>query len=308
MGKLGTTARIAVLLLASGTRASWAQTQQPAQTNSTKPEETFYAQAQRAIFRLEHTEVNSETKQTTYEAGTGFFVETEKNNWYVITAAHVADTTFSYTATVPLPLDNGTSVIARMVLPRDKWEFHSSAPDSEHFRTDVAAMKIRLVGSLKSFYYCPKQCPENLYNQLDTDAEPPETVMVFGFPVAAGLIVSRPLGRQGRVAFVDTQTDAISVENKWFDKQGFVIDIPTITGGASGSPVIRMPLFGRLTLVGLISAANPLGGYAIAESVSRIRELLDRMEEQNTLAVDPWCLATEDEAKKITNNTIPVCK
>jgi hypothetical protein len=58
-------------------------------------------------------------------------------------------------------------------------------------------MKIlSLGGGLKSFFYCPKQCPENQYNQLDTDPEPPEIVMVFGFPLAAGLRVSRPLGRQ----------------------------------------------------------------------------------------------------------------
>ena len=71
-----------------------------------------------------------------------------------------------------------------------------------------------------------------------------------------------------------------------------------------------MPPFGRLTLVGLISASNTNlgGGYAVAEPVSRIRELLDRLEGQNIAAVDPWCVATEKEAKKITNNTFPVCK
>jgi hypothetical protein len=135
--------------------------------------------------------------------------------------------------------------------------------------------------------------------------------MTFGFPIVAGMIVfSRPLGRQGMVAFVDKTTDAISVENKWFDNHGFVIDIPTIAGGASGSPVIRMPMFGRLTLVGLISASNTNlgGGYAVAEPVTGIKELLDRLEAENAPVVDPWCLATQDEAKKLTNNTIPLCK
>jgi hypothetical protein len=275
----------------------------------TNRDETFYAQAQRAIFRLGHVELDLQTKQARSDFGTGFLVHTEANNWYVVTAAHVADVAFPYEVTVPLALDDGTTVAARMVLPRDKWVYHSAALDNEHFRTDVAAMKIRyLGGSLKSFLYCPKKCPEKEYNQLDSDTEPPEIVMVFGFPLSPGLRVSRPLGRQGMVAFVDAQTDAILVENKWFDKHGFVIDIPTIVGGASGSPVLRMPAFGRLTLVGLISASNASGGYAVAESVSRIRELLDRMEEQNPPAVDPWCLAIEKDAEKITNNTIPVCK
>ena len=173
-------------------------------------------------------------------------------------------------------------------------------------------MKIRFIGGgLKSFVYCPVKCAEKEYNQVDTDPEPPDVVMTFGFPGLSGMTMfSRPLGRQGMVAFVDTATDTISVENKWFDKHGFVIDMPTIAGGASGSPVIKIPVFGHLTLVGLMSASNTSlgGGYTVAEPVSRIRELLDRLENQKTPVVDPWCLATQDEAKKITNNTIPICK
>jgi hypothetical protein len=273
--------------------------------------ETFYSQAQHAILRLEYSETNLQTKLTNYHFATGFLVHTA-NNWYVITAAHVAAEPFSYAAKVPLSLENGDTVAARMVLPHDKWEFHPDVGDKEHFRTDVAAMKIRIFGGgLKSFVYCPTKCVENEYNQLDTDPEPPDVVMTFGFPAVSGMIMfSRPLGRQGMVAFVDTQTDAISVEKKWFDKHGFVIDMPSIAGGASGSPVIKLPVFGRLTLVGLMSASNTNlgGGYAVAEPVSRIIELLDRVEAQNIAVVDPWCLATQDEAKKITNNTIPVCK
>src|ERR1039457_3053816 len=147
------------------------------------------------------------------------------------------------------------------------------------------------------------------YNQVDIDPEPPDVVMTFGFPGLTGMTVfSRPLGRQGMVAFLDTHADTISVENKWFDKHGFVIDMPTIAGGASGSPVVKLPIFGKLTLVGLISASNTNlgGGYAVAEPVSRIRELLDRLEAQNIAVVDPWYLATQEEAKRI-GNTIPVC-
>jgi len=112
--------------------AAFGQTKPP----EGKPAETFYSQAQRAIFRLEHSEINLQTKQTAFELGTGFYVHTDRNNWYVITAAHVADAAFSYSATVPLALEGGDSAVARMVLPHDKWEFHSSAPDSEHFRID----------------------------------------------------------------------------------------------------------------------------------------------------------------------------
>ena len=197
-----------------------------------------------------------------------------------------------------------------MVLPRDRWQFHSAAVDEEHFRVDVAAMKISWIGGgIVSFFYCPKKCPEKQYNQLAENPEPPDTVMIFGFPLSAGMKVSRPLGRQGMVAFVDQETDAIRVENKWFDRQGFIIDIPTIVGGASGSPVIKNPPFGQLTLVGLNSASNTNvgAGYAIAEPVSRIRELLDRMEAENAPAVNAWCLASDSEAKKITQNTLPVC-
>jgi hypothetical protein len=307
--RLSNTAVLATTMI----RLCLAQDKPPTEIAKPKPpEETFYSQAQHAIVRLEHIEANLQTKLTNYQFATGFFVHTE-NNWYLVTAAHVADEPFSYTAKAPLLLDNGTTVDARVVLPHDKWEFPPEVDDKEHhFRMDVAAMKIRFLGGgLKSFNYCPKKCLENEYNQLDTDTEPPDVVMTFGFPGLSGMtIFSRPLGRQGMVAFVDTRADTISVENKWFDRHGFVIDMPTIAGGASGSPVIKIPALGRLTLVGLISASNTSlgGGYAIAEPVSRIRELLDRLENQKTPVVDPWCLATQDEAKKITNNTISICK
>ena len=200
-------------------------------------EESFYSQAQHAILRLEYAGQPNLAGQTVATFGTGFLVHTETNNWYVITAAHVATEPFSYTAKVPLSLDNGDTVDARMVLPHDKWEFPTDVGDREHFGTDVAAMKIRVYGGgLRSFVYCPRKCAANETNQLDSDPEPPDVVVTFGFPLVTGMTVfARPLGRQGMVAFVDTKTDTISVENKWFDRRGFVIDIPTIAGGASGS-------------------------------------------------------------------------
>jgi hypothetical protein len=207
--------------------------------------------------------------------GTGYFVHTP-NNWYVLTAAHVASESFPYTAAITLSLDNGDNVNARMILPHEKWEFHPDGGDKDHLRVDVAAMKIRYPGGgLRSFLYCAAKCSNNNeYNQLDADPEPPDVVMTFGFPGTNGMAVgfSRPLGRQGMVAFVDSTSDTISVENKWFDKRGLVIDIPTIAGGASESPVIKMPPFGRLMLVGVMSASNTNlgGGYAIAEPASSL--------------------------------------
>jgi S1-C subfamily serine protease len=105
--------------------------------------------------------------------GTGFLVRTETNNWYVITAAHVAAEPFSYMAKVSLSLSDGSTVDARMVLPHDKWNFHPDVGDKEHFRTDVAAMKIHVFGGgLISLFYCPTKCPANEYNQVDIDPEP----------------------------------------------------------------------------------------------------------------------------------------
>ena len=83
------------------------------------PEETFYSQAQHAILRLEYSETNAQTKVTSYHFATGFLVHTA-NNWYVITAAHVASEPISYTAKAPLLLDDGETV------PRE-WYFRTTS-------------------------------------------------------------------------------------------------------------------------------------------------------------------------------------
>jgi hypothetical protein len=272
--------------------------------------EKFYRQAERAIVRLTGKEVDLPNNRTIYHSGTGFFVRTANKNVYIVTAAHVVASQIPFQVTLLLDLDNGKTAEARMVLPHDKWEVHPDKGDTDHLGVDVVAMKVKVLGGgVRFFSYCPQSCPPDEYNQLDDDPEPPDTVMVFGFPDAKGMRVSRPLGRQGMVAFVDHLNDTISVASKWFDRKGFLIDSPTIVAGTSGGPVIRIPPFGKLTLVGLLSASNSnLGaGYAIASSASRIRELIDRLEAQGRNPVDPWCLTSDAEAKKITSNTIPVC-
>jgi S1-C subfamily serine protease len=267
-------------------------------------EEPFYSQAQRAIVKL------TAAQGTATGTATAFFVRSNAE-FYIVTAAHVANASFdSFTATVPLKLADSTSVNAHMVLAKNKWITSSDRGDPTHFSVDVAAMKVIEYGGIMSFHYCSPHCDPNNpkdYNQLDNDPSPPDVVMVFGFPLVPGLLkISRPLGRQGIVAFVDADEDTIVIENKYFDRRGILIDIPTIIGGNSGSPVIKIPLFGSLTLVGLISGANLGGGSAVAEPVSRIKELLDSPEMKNASAVDPWCMVSEADQKR-AQTRMPVC-
>ena len=231
-----------------------AKSQNPEKKPSEDKKETFYSQAQRAIVRLEHENTSGTS------IGTAFFVHT-KNDWYVVTTAHEAAQAFPWAAKIPLALNEGGSVLTEMVFPEDKWVFHPDAGDATHFRVDVAAMKIKyLGGSLKSFNYCKAECAAGEYDQLANDPEPPAPDLVFGFPVAPGVRVSRPFGRHGIVAFLEPEEYTLSIENRFFDKRGFAFDIPNIVGGNSGSPVISLPPLGKLTLAGLVSGTNIGGG------------------------------------------------
>jgi len=142
------------------------------------------------------------------------------------------------------------------------------------------------------------------------DAEPPMPVLVFGFPLnepGLRLLRSVPLGRQGIIGLVDTGEDEIQVDGKYFDRQGFIIDAPTIIGGNSGSPVLSNAPFSPQSLVGLISGATDkgdpgayarAGGYAVAEPVSRIKELLNTQKMEQVAAVDTWCFLSASDAKR----------
>ena len=204
-------------------------------------------------------------------------------------------------------------------MPRDSWIFHPENGNQTHIGVDIAVMKIAEHGGIRSFFYCPKEdCPKDKIALAKEDMEPPTPVMVFGFPLnepGLKLLRSVPLGRQGIIALIDKQEDEIQVEGKYFDRLGFVIDIPTMIGGSSGSPVISVQPFAPNSLVGIISASAEsdkpdsyavAGGYAVAEPVSRIKDLLENPKVENAQPVDTWCLVSQDDAMKISPPW-PVC-
>jgi hypothetical protein len=64
--------------------------------------------------------------------------------------------------------------------------------------------------------YCPKECPQEKYNQLaNDDIGPPEHVVIFGFPLDIGISLKepRPLGCGGIVA-LKTNEEFIRAEDR----------------------------------------------------------------------------------------------
>jgi hypothetical protein len=288
----------------------------PAQPQAPKPE-TFYASAQRAIIQLQYRDALA------LHTATGFFVM-KGDALYVVTAGHVARETFSYTATVQIlaAKQDGTpvSINVRLTMPHESWVLHPDEGDATHLAVDVAAMKITNHGGLKIYWYCPSDCPDEKGIRLaKEDAEPPMPVLVFGFPLnepGLTLLRSTPLGRQGIIGLVDPAEDEIQVDGKFFDRRGFIIDIPTLIGGNSGSPVLGNAPFSEQSLLGLISGATDkgdpgayarAGGYAVAEPVSRIKEVLDSPKIEEMPAVDTWCFLSPSDAEKFNPPPMPVC-
>ena len=272
--------------------------------------EGFYAGAQRAIIQLQYVDHSLGTLHT----GTAFFVR-KGASIYVVTAGHVARDAFSYTAIVRYLLSDGSMMGVRLTMPHDRWILHPEEGDTTHAPVDVAAMKIADHGGIIAVLYCPSDCPDkkNEVNITNEDAEPPLPVLVFGFPLnepGLKLLRSVPLGRQGIVALVDKREDEVLVDGgKYFDRRGFVLDIPTIIGGNSGSPVLSNAPFQQMALVGIISASTEegnagayarAGGYAVAEPSSRIKEVLDSPKTEQMQPVDTWCLVSEADAKRFT--------
>jgi len=127
------------------------------------------------------------------------------------------------------------------------------------------------------------------------------------------------MGRQGIIALMDTKEDEVQVEGgKYFDRRGYVVDVPTSIGGNSGSPVLSNAPLQEQSIVGLVSGSPQTGdpgayarapGYAIAEPVSRIKEVLDSSRIEKMQPVDTWCLVSETDVKKFKPPApFPVCQ
>ena len=260
-----------------------------------KSKEPFYTQTTRAVIRLEHYEDIKKEGQTNPSRvrksdGTGFFVLTP-DALFVVTAAHVARKDYDLHARVPVLLDpTGETMMKELKLPRSRWVFHPDIGDEETHPVDVAVMKLPpLSGAgVVAFRYCPQNCPEDEYNQLEKDPDPPQEVLVFGFPLNIGfqLREPRPMGRQGMVALKADERFLV-LKGKYVEAKAFLMDIKMF-GGNSGSPILTMPGLGRkMYLFGLVFGTNVNLDFAIGEPASRIREVLDQARNQS-IAFQAW--------------------
>ncbi len=95
------------------------------------------------------------------------------------------------------------------------------------------------------------------------------------------------MGRQGMVALTAGE-EFLLVDARYAEEKAFLIDIKIFPGN-SGSPVISLnALSGKVNLVGLVISTRPFD-YAVAEPVSRIKEVVDLARSSN-LDFQPWHL------------------
>jgi hypothetical protein len=263
--------------------------------------EPLYEQLSRAVVRLEGGRLVEQDGEMVLEripVGTAFFVYT-KPDLYVVTARHVVDIPYDLVARVPLRHnETGAIEVLWLELPANKWVYHPESGDEETCYVDVAAMKIHWVRdrSVRYFRYEPSDSNDHEANQFPfVDAQPPEPVLVFGFPASIGftLVKQRPLARSGIVA-MNTGSRFLKIRGKWADERCSLLDC-RMFGGNSGSPVTNQLRVGgeEPRVQGITIAYNPEYAYGVIEPVSRIRETLDvaRGRERS----GDWKLITEEK-------------
>jgi hypothetical protein len=254
-------------------------------------QEHFYDQLNRAVIRLEHLEtINKEgTKEILVKNvpdGTAFFVFTNNvftnNDLFIVSARHVVEQPYDLHARVQCRNEKtGEREVILLRLPRSEWTFHENKGDKDTYYVDVAVMKLFGIKdrSIKGFRYEPKGSPEQNKNQLPMeDPEPPQAILVFGFPANVGfeLMEQKPLARLGVVS-MKTGKKFIKLDSGKFAEERCCLIDARIFGGNSGSPVMNQMIIGdsEPRLLGLVEAVNIGLDFAVMEPVSRIRETLD---------------------------------
>lgn len=270
--------------------------------------ESFYSKSNRVIFRLEHSEKiilegPDKIKEQDKPDGTAFFVQSEEE-LYVVTARHVAEKGYDLHAKVrSINLRTGEIEVIYLTLPRNRWVCHPREGDADTRYVDVAAMKINWMmdHQVMTFLYVVDKQKEGKGNQLPLqDPEPPQPVLVFGFPSEIGfeLTEQRPLGRLGIVSMV-AGNKFLKMEGKFVEERVCLIDIEAFPGN-SGSPVINQ--FNLITdpkikLLGLLIGTNVRRHYAIIEPVSRIRETLEIAKRQSLEGLNFWSLTGKNSKR-----------
>lgn len=251
-----------------------------------KEKESFYAQLNRSVIRLEHNEKTHREKASeilikNVPDGTAFFIRSV-NSLYVVSARHVVEKPYDLHARVQCrnrkTLKN---VVFLLELPRTKWVYHNNIGDVDTRFVDVAVMKIPLIKehSIKYFRYELKDSNDYDKNQLPLeDPEPPQPILVFGFPSNIGfkLLEQIPMGRSGIIS-MRTGKKFLKIDSKKFAEERCCIIDASMFPGNSGSPVMNQrSIFGlKPRLLGLVIATSDKLDFGIIEPASRIRETLD---------------------------------
>jgi hypothetical protein len=270
--------------------------------------ETFYSKSNRLIIQLEHSEKitlegSDKVKEQNISDGTAFFVQS-KEELYVVTARHVAEKDYDMHAKVrSINLKTGEIEVIYLNLPRNRWVYHPRQGEADTRYVDVAVMKVNWMmdHQVMTFLYAMDKQKEAQGNQLPLlDPEPPQPVLVFGFPSEIGfeLTERRPLGRLGIVSMV-AGNKFLKMEGKFVEERACLIDIEAWPGN-SGSPVINQ--FNLITnpqikLLGILFGTNPRRHYSMIEPVSRIRETLEIAKKQSLEGLNFWSLTAKNSGR-----------
>jgi hypothetical protein len=274
----------------------------PMVSSAEPPVEPRLAQAVRAVVRLEHVARSEQSRLV--PDGTAFVVEHD-DALFLVTSRDVAEKGYDLRARIPsIRNDTGATEIVELRIPWDGWVFHETGPGIE--KNGAIIVKLRGVDvavaplpalddrTIGTFLSCD-ECPEDEANQLATvDPAPPTSVLVAGFPGSIGFTLreQRPIFRSGIISLIAGERSLI-VEGAFADEKSVLID-GKVELGDRGSPVIRVDqLSGRITLVGLISAANQSADFGVAEPASRIRETLERAQSHPPATNPEWSLQSQ---------------
>ncbi len=257
----------------------------------------FYQHLARTVVRLELVLGDSSTDRKS--GGTGFFV-IYQDALYLVTARHVVDFGKPMNARIPAQRQDAPQLdVIELHLPQKAWVAHpsepteladigqSSAPPPTVRPVDVAVARVP---------WPPTHQLAPIRTLVATDPEPPEQVLVFGYPHNLGfhLIEQRPLGREGMVAMVAKapyiwyQSNRKYSSGSYADGRVLALDV-RIFSGNSGSPVL--PAAGvdkELVLLGLIAGGDKQLDIAVAEPASRIRETLEFAHTQDRSPQAKW--------------------
>jgi len=269
-------------------------------TEQTEEKEDLYLQLSRAVIRLEHSEKilkegSNELINTNVSNGTAFFIGNTED-LFIVTARHVVEKDYDLHARIQCKNRiTGETEIILLKLKKDKWVFHPKDESIDTNYVDVAVMKIGWIidRDIKMFRYELPNTEVANQNQLPfEDPLPPESILIFGFPLDIGFKLSeqKPLCRLGIVSMVTGKKFLKTENGKFADEKTILIDSNMFPGN-SGSPVIKqlLPFASEIKLLGLVIATNERMNYAVIEPVSRIRETIE-IAKEGLKNIDCWFL------------------